>query len=272
MKVPVLVGLSTALTALISLIPSSQHARRRPRVKTLILGLSGSLLVISFAAAGPRQESDEEAKQSAAPAIPPQWYADREFDLGFWGTFLFTSTPSRDDRYLEADHAWGGGIDAKYFFARYFGLGVEGYVVDATRTRIERDGVIALSVPPFFSGVKSRTKDSRAVGSVLGTFTFRYPIARSRIAPYAFLRVGGIFGGGDRDIVYSPGPSPNPNDGPLIATRHTASKSEFVGQLGVGFEIRLTPCIGITNDFSWNALNGPNNNFGMVRSGINFAF
>jgi hypothetical protein len=240
-------------------------------MKTLILGLSGSLLVICFAAAGPLLDSGEEPKQSVVPATLPQWYTDREFNMGFWGTYLLTST-SHKDRYLESDYAWGGGIDAKYFFERYFGLGVEGYVVEATRTRIERDGVIALSVPPGFSGVKSRTKDSRAVGSVLGTFTFRYPIARSRIAPYAFLGVGGIFGGGDQDIIYSPGPSPNNNDGPLIATRHTGARSEFVGQLGAGFEIRLTPRLGIMNDFSWNVVEGRNNNLGMVRSGINFAF
>ena len=271
MKIPVLVRVSTALTAPSSLISSFQHGRQTPRVKALILGLCGSLLVISFVAAGPLQDSGEQAKQSVVPATLPQWYADREFNLGFWGTYLFTSS-SHDDRYLETDHAWGGGIDAKYFFTRYFGLGVEGYVVDATRTRIERNGVIALSVPPEFNGVKSRTKDSRAVGSVLGTFTFRYPIARSRIAPYAFLGAGGIFGGGDRDIVYSPGLSPNPNDGPLIATRHTGTRSEFAGQLGAGSEIRLTPRIGISNDFSWNIVDGRNNDFGMVRSGINFAF
>ena len=38
-----------------------------------------------------------------------------------------------------------------------------------------------------------------------------------------------------------------------------------------GIEIRITPHIGRINDFSWNVVNGPDNNVGMVRSGINFA-
>ncbi len=37
------------------------------------------------------------------------------------------------DKYLGGDHAWGGGIDLKYFFRRYFGIGVEGFVLNARR-------------------------------------------------------------------------------------------------------------------------------------------
>jgi hypothetical protein len=45
-----------------------------------------------------------------------------------------------------------------------------------------------------------------------------------------------------------------------------------VGQFGGGFEERLAPAIGLMNDFSWNVVAGPKNNFGMVRSGITIAF
>jgi hypothetical protein len=45
-----------------------------------------------------------------------------------------------------------------------------------------------------------------------------------------------------------------------------------VGQFGGGFEVRFTPTIGLMNDFSWNVVGGPKNNFGMVRSGITIAF
>jgi hypothetical protein len=45
-----------------------------------------------------------------------------------------------------------------------------------------------------------------------------------------------------------------------------------MGQVGGGFEVRLTPHIGWTTDFSWNIVSGPKNNFGMGRTGINFAF
>ena len=34
----------------------------------------------------------------------------------------------------------------------------------------------------------------------------------------------------------------------------------------------LTPNIGIINDFSWNLVGGDHNDFGIVRSGVRFAF
>jgi hypothetical protein len=107
--------------------------------------------------------------------------------------------------------------------------------------------------------------ESRAVGAALATLTFRYPIPCSRFAPYAFVGGGGIFGGGERTRVV--------DDGFLaFHTEQTDTQSELIGQFGGGVEVRITPHIGWINDFSWNVINGPENNFGMVRSGLNFAF
>jgi hypothetical protein len=53
---------------------------------------------------------------------------------------------------------------------------------------------------------------------------------------------------------------------------HTGSTTRGFGQVGAGLEIRLTPHIGWMSDFSWNVVNGPDNNFGMARSGVTFAF
>jgi hypothetical protein len=50
------------------------------------------------------------------------------------------------------------------------------------------------------------------------------------------------------------------------------SETKAIGQFGGGLEIRLTPHIGLINDFSWNVVDGRDNNFGMARTGINFAF
>ena len=50
------------------------------------------------------------------------------------------------------------------------------------------------------------------------------------------------------------------------------SETKIMGQVGGGFEVRFTPHIGLLNDFSWNVVSGSNNNFGMARTGINFAF
>jgi hypothetical protein len=79
-------------------------------------------------------------------------------------------------------------MDAKYFFHRYFGIGIEGWDVDASREFIDFSGV---EVFRFKTG-----HESRAVGSVLGTFTLRFPIRCSRFAPYVWAGGGAIFGGG----------------------------------------------------------------------------
>lgn len=50
------------------------------------------------------------------------------------------------------------------------------------------------------------------------------------------------------------------------------SQTEAIGQFGGGLEIRLTPRVGFINDFSWNVVNGRDNNFGMARTGISLAF
>ena len=41
------------------------------------------------------------------------------------------------DHYIGGDHAWGGGGDIKYFFYRYFGIGVEGFALNASKTGFE---------------------------------------------------------------------------------------------------------------------------------------
>jgi hypothetical protein len=100
------------------------------------------------------------------------------------------------DRYLGGDHAWGGGIDLKYFFRRYFGIGVEGFVLNAHRGAgfdLESDGVSVF--------IHQRSSENRAVGEVLGTFTLHYPIPYSRFSPYVWAGAGVIWGGGERDEI-----------------------------------------------------------------------
>ena len=55
-------------------------------------------------------------------------------------------------------------------------------------------------------------------------------------------------------------------------TRHFEGETKLTGQFGYGLEIRFTRHIGWMSDFSWNVIDGPKNNFGMVRSGLTFAF
>jgi hypothetical protein len=235
-------------------------------MKKLMLVLLGIAAISSVAFAGTETYSGKEMKQVAAPPPCPAWYADNEFNVGLWGTYVFTGNSWQNDRYLEADHAWGGGLDVKYFFHRYFGVGIEGWAVDA---RQAREDVFV----DFSDGIFQRSfhHQNNAVGSILGTLTFRYPIPCTRFSPYAFAGGGGIFGGGQRakfERVAEPGEGFD-----IVQTNgFTGAQSEGIGQFGGGFEVRITPHIGWINDFSWNVVNGPKNNFGMARSGINFAF
>ena len=218
------------------------------------------LLSLGLAAqAGPEVYSGKDMKQVAPPPCP-EWYADNEWNVSVWGTYAFTGNDWRDDRYIDADHAWGGGLDAKYFFHRYFGVGIEGWAVDSNRQTFDLNGNIR-------SFTFSEGQEHNLIGSVLGTFTLRYPFQCSRFAPYVWAGGGGIFGGGQRDELVITNTDPT-----TFATEHHGARTELVGQLGGGMEVRFTRHIGWVNDFSWNVVDGINNNFGMVRSGINFAF
>src|SRR4026208_206375 len=167
-------------------------------MKKPVLGLLCIAALSSAAIAGTETYSGKEMKQVAPPPCP-QWYADNEFNVGLWGTYIFTGNNWQDDRYLESDHAFGGGVDLKYFFHRYFGVGIEGWAVDARRAFEDIDEAF------FRQTLVSRTvrtaHESRAVGSVLGTLTFRYPIPCTRFAPYLSAGGGGILVGAKGHIL-----------------------------------------------------------------------
>jgi hypothetical protein len=235
-------------------------------MKRLGLYLLGLGAFASAALAG-TEYTGKEMKQVAPPPCP-EWYADREFNVGLWGTYVFTDNDWRNDTYLEADHAWGGGVDLKYFFMRYFGVGIEGWATDARQAREDilfdySDGIFAHRFH----------HENNAIGAVLGTLTLRYPFHCSRFSPYIFGGGGGIFGGGQKQINQK---FAEPEEGEgidvLATVGHTGSETRAIGQVGGGIEVRITPHIGWISDFSWNFVDGPNNNFGMVRTGVNFAF
>jgi hypothetical protein len=225
-------------------------------MKRLTLSLCAAVAMTSAAFAGTETYSKE--SKSVAPPPCPQWYADNEFNLTLSGVYVGTGNEWREDTYLAVDHAWGGALDAKYFVHRYFGFGVQGWVASANTHDIFDNGF-------------SRTwgdGNSHAVGSVLGTFTLRFPISCSRFAPYVWAGGGGIFGGGrDHEFLLAPGEPLG-----IVRREFDESKTKAVGQFGGGFEVRFTPHVGWTNDISWNVVSGSNNNFGMARTGINFAF
>jgi hypothetical protein len=240
---------------------------------------------VAYSGSHSGKDSGKEMKQIAPPPCPG-WYGDREWNVNLWGTYAFTNTefapnPSlvdivqstsegnpvlgTYDHYIGGDHAWGGGADLKYFFCRYAGLGVEGFALDASKPGFN---IFEDQAVPIF--VHQRINHNHTVGAILGTLTLRYPIPCTRLAPYAWGGVGAIFGGGENDVVHTQGP---PDAFAVNAqTEHFGSKTEVLSQFGIGLEFRFARNFGWTNDLSFGLISGPQNNFGMFRSGLNLAF
>ena len=224
-------------------------------MKKLTLSLCAAVAMTAAAYAGTETYSQS---KSVAPPPCPEWYADNEFNLTLSGVWAPTGNRWREDTYLVADHGWGGSLDAKYFIHRYFGFGIQGNLIRVNSHILEDNGFTRERIGG----------DTRMIGSLLGTFTLRFPISCSRWAPYAWIGGGGIFGGGqDHEFLFDA-------TAPLgIVDRiYPDEKTKIMGQVGGGFEVRFTPKVGWTNDFSWNIVSGSNNNFGMACTGINFAF
>jgi hypothetical protein len=232
------------------------------------------------------KDSGKEMKQVALVPPCPEWYGDREWNVNLWGTYAFTNTEYAPnlwlvdvvqstsegnpvlgtyDRYIGGDHAWGGGADIKYFFCRYFGVGIEGFALEASKNGFD---IFEDPTIPIFT--RERINHDHTIGAVLGTFTLRYPIPCTRLAPYAWAGIGAIFGGGESDVLHTQGP---PDAFQVHAqTEHFGSETKLLGQFGAGLEFRIARHFGWTNDLSFGVIDGPQNNFGMFRSGLNFAF
>jgi hypothetical protein len=235
-------------------------------MKTFLSGFFILILLVTTARSGTSETFDKGVADTTR-----SWYAAREFNVQLWGTYAFTANDYRQnspdrDRYLRADHAWGGGLGAKYFVNRYLGVGLEGYAASLTAS------FPYLATYPGVDIAYLTLKDTRTIGAGLATITLRYPIGASRFAPYALLGGGFIAGGGQvlqfEFLGYAGRP---PGTNPYRAYADY-TETRAIGQFGGGLEIRLTRHVGLINDFTWNVVDGRNNNFGMARSGLNFAF
>lgn len=215
-------------------------------MKKLTLGFCALIALGSAAFAGTETYSKE--SKAVVPPPCPQWYADNEFNLSLSGVYAFSGN---ENTFL--DHGWGGAIDAKYFFHKYFGLGVQGFFLDAD------------SDDDFNGFVNNDDDDSDGVGGILGTFTLRFPMNCSRFAPYLWVGAGGVWGDNNDNVFLNAA-------GAVVRANDDDDDGHAMGQLGAGFEVRFTPKFGWQNDFSWNIVEGTHNNFGMVRTGLNFAF
>jgi hypothetical protein len=130
------------------------------------------------------------------------------------------------------DDVWGGGADVKYFWSRYFGVGLEG---------------VGLAAKTNFAG-----------GGLL-TLTGRYPFGR--FAPYVTGGIGFIDGGAtlykffNEKHTFLNGVVTNEREFwtvDPVANNHVRA----LGQIGAGLEFRVTCHIGLMADFTWNFVFG----------------
>ena len=130
------------------------------------------------------------------------------------------------------DDVWGGGADVKYFWSRYFGVGLEG---------------VGLAAKTNFAG------------GGLVTLTGRYPFGR--FAPYVTGGIGFIDGGAtlykffNEKHTFLNGVVTNEREFwtvDPVANNHVRA----LGQIGAGLEFRVTCHIGLMADFTWNFVFG----------------
>ena len=130
------------------------------------------------------------------------------------------------------DDTWGGGVDVKYFWSKYFGAGIEG---------------IGLAAKTNFAG------------GGLVTLTGRYPFGR--FAPYITGGIGFIDGGAtlfeffQEENTFSGGFVSHENER-LTTDPVSNNHLRALGQIGAGLEFRVTCHIGLMADFTWNFVFG----------------
>jgi len=165
------------------------------------------------------------------------------FGLGYFnqGGNNFTWNQNFNNPGVSGRPGWGGGLGINYFFARYFGVGIE-------------------------QDLYGRQSGSRNIGdngytrwATIGNLFIRYPICSWNLAPYLMLGGGANYGN-------------VPKVQTDIGTYKPAGQG--FGHVGGGLEYRFTENIGIFSDarYMFSGVAGlPNNNL-MWRYGLRFAF
>ena len=149
------------------------------------------------------------------------------------------------------DDTWGGGVDVKYFWSKYFGVGLEGL------------------------GLAAKTNFA---GGGLVTMTGRFPFGR--FAPYVTGGMGFIDGGAtlyeffnEKHVYDSNGLVKTGSEREYLTVDPVYNNHlRALGQIGAGLEFRLTCHIGLMADFTWNFVFGqedhPDKDHLLVRNGF----
>jgi Outer membrane protein beta-barrel domain len=205
-----------------------------------------ALAVVSFtsqAITGFAGEPVVPSKEVVTPPAPIQdLYRANEWQLDLFGAY---APAGRDGNRFLGDHAWGGGAGVNYFFTKYFGLGLEGDILSGT--------------------------GQEHSGDVSGQFALnglvRYPIGNTGFAPYVFAGIGGFVPGEGSDFFDTV------TNGVSRKIRNSNRDDILLeGHWGGGLEYRFTRHIGVFADGRYEVVDKSKNNFGLIRTGVRFAF
>lgn len=143
----------------------------------------------------------------------------------------------------------GGGVGVNFFFARYFGVGVEGNWWDGANSGItEAQHDLLVEKDRVDSRGRVIADYHKSVAhQFTGNLLLRYPIEFTSfgVAPYV-LGGGGLISDGKNSGFYD---------------------------VGAGVELRLTPHWGVFSDWRWNFVQGSDrNDVNTTRAGVRFVF
>lgn len=122
-----------------------------------LLSLTGIIMLTAAAAFAGDGKTFKDKVVVEPPACK---FRDMEFQVDASATSFW---------YRQGRPAWGGGLGMNFFFAKYFGVGVEQDIIG-------RAG-------------------NAAQWATIGNFFLRYPICSWNLAPYAMVGGGGSYGG-----------------------------------------------------------------------------
>jgi hypothetical protein len=220
--------------------------------KYIITGIMAAIAATSVMAGTPV------ASKEVVEVAPPCLFRDNEFQVDAFGLGYFNQGGGRGNYYgfnqapgLSGRPMWGGGLGLNYFFAKYFGIGIEQDVFGRRPGQANNYGDAGMTR-----------------WATIGNLYFRYPICEWNLAPYVMVGGGAIYG-----------KTPNSNFAagtvaPAAGRRGTFNSGQGVGHVGGGLEYRLTENIGLFSDarYIFSGVNNlPNNNL-MWRYGVRFAF
>src|SRR3954468_208771 len=137
-------------------------------MKTLTTTLFASIALAATSFAGHEMVSSGKEFKDKTP-VPTYCFNAGELQLDVFGAYQVGEGPNHAGPIH--DHGWGGGIGINYFFARYIGIGAEGYWIAAKDNASAGNG-----------DGSEKTTFHNANGSLI----FRLPIDELCLAPYAY--------------------------------------------------------------------------------------